>query len=195
MKDNMVTSFASFKYFIRKDMASQGRANFTKDFLFSAVFRFTVLLRFNEYLLNDRKPMLLRIIPYLWYKRLGLKVGYSIPFNVFDYGLGLVHYGLVIVNPDARIGTNCRIHAGVNIGGSAGFKSQGDTNFYAPVIGNNCYIGPGAKLFGSIKIGNDCVIGANAVVNKSFENNEVTIAGVPAKIISDKGSKGLVPKI
>lgn len=52
-----------------------------------------------------------------------------------------------------------------------------------PVIGDNCYIGPGAKLFGDIRIGNNVAIGANSVVNKSFEDN-VTIAGVPAKIVN-----------
>ena len=58
----------------------------------------------------------------------------------------------------------------------------------APIIGDNCFIGPGAKLFGKIKIGNNVAIGANAVVNKSFEDN-VTIAGVPAKIVNNIGTQ------
>ena len=35
-------------------------------------------------------------------------------------------------------------------------------------------------------------IGANAVVNKDILEEHVTVAGVPAKKISDKGSDGLV---
>ena len=58
----------------------------------------------------------------------------------------------------------------------------------APIIGDNCFIGPGAKLFGKIKIGDNVAIGANAVVNKSFGDN-VTIAGVPAKIVNNIGTK------
>ena len=50
------------------------------------------------------------------------------------------------------------------------------------------YIGPGAKLYGKITIGNNVAIGANAVVNKSFGSN-ITIAGIPAKIISNNGAK------
>ena len=57
----------------------------------------------------------------------------------------------------------------------------------APEIGDNCFIGPGAKIFGKIKIGDNVAIGANAVVNKSFGNN-VTIAGVPAKVVNNIGT-------
>lgn len=62
-------------------------------------------------------------------------------------------------------------------------------NGKAPTIGDNCFIGPGAKLFGDIKIGDNVAIGANAVVNKDFGDN-VTIAGVPAKVESKKGTNG-----
>ena len=62
-------------------------------------------------------------------------------------------------------------------------------NGKAPTIGDNCFIGPGAKLFGDIKIGDNVAIGANAVVNKDFGDN-VTIAGVPAKVVSKKGTNG-----
>lgn len=58
-----------------------------------------------------------------------------------------------------------------------------DINGKAPVIGNNVWIGPGAKLFGDITIGDNVMIGANSVVTKSFPDN-VRIAGIPAKIIS-----------
>ena len=43
-------------------------------------------------------------------------------------------------------------------------------------------------MFGKIIIGNNVAIGANAVVNKSFGDN-VTIAGVPAKIVNTTGTK------
>jgi serine O-acetyltransferase len=74
----------------------------------------------------------------------------------------------------------------VNIGTEAG-KSKA-----APTVGDNCYIGPGAKIFGEINIGPNTVIGANAVVNKSFPEGNQTIAGIPAKVISQKGSEDLL---
>lgn len=57
-----------------------------------------------------------------------------------------------------------------------------------PVIGDNCFICTGAKILGAVHLGNNVVVGANAVVVKSFLDDNVTIAGVPAKIISCKDS-------
>ena len=85
-----------------------------------------------------------------------------------------------MINANARIGSNCRIHVCVNIGADINDGSN------APSIGDNCYIGPGVKAYGDIKIGDNVGMGANAVVNKSFESN-LTIAGVPAKVISQVG--------
>lgn len=119
---------------------------------------------------------------------LGTKCGYSISRNCVDKGLSLAHIGPVVISSAAKIGENCRIHVGVNIGTAAGTTGQ------APTIGNNVYIGPGAKLFGPITIGNGVAIGANAVVNKSFEEDNVSIAGVPAKVINHTGSEGMLIK-
>ena len=55
-----------------------------------------------------------------------------------------------------------------------------------PIIGDNVWIGPGAKLFGKITVGDNTMIGANAVVCKSFSSGNCRIAGNPAKIISNK---------
>ena len=41
--------------------------------------------------------------------------------------------------------------------------------------------------FGEIKVGNNVAIGANAVVNKDIPDN-VTVGGIPAKIISQNSS-------
>lgn len=73
-----------------------------------------------------------------------------------------------------------RIHQGVNIG--VGYDG-------APRIGNNVWIGPGVKIFGNIEIANECAIGAGAVVNKSFYEKRISIAGVPARKISERGNR------
>ena len=112
---------------------------------------------------------------------MGYKLGFSISENVFDEGLSIAHYGTIIVNPSVKVGKNCRIHAGVNIGASVDGKS--------PMIGDNVYIGPGAKIFGGIILGNNIAVGANAVVNKSFPLGHCTIGGIPAHIISEKDSR------
>lgn len=47
-----------------------------------------------------------------------------------------------------------------------------------PVLSDFIFIGPGAKLFGDIKIGNGVRVGANAVVNRSVTENK-TVFGCP----------------
>ncbi len=59
---------------------------------------------------------------------------------------------------------------------------------YAPiVVGDNCYFGLGAKIFGPVNIGSNVTVGANAVVTKDIPDNAV-VGGVPAKILKIKES-------
>ena len=102
--------------------------------------------------------------------RKGKSLGFSMPPNCFGPGLSIAHCGTIVVNSAVRVGENCRIHVCVNIGTEAGFSDR------CPILGDNIYIGPGA----------------NAVVNKSFQEKNISIAGVPAKKISGRGSKGLL---
>ena len=57
------------------------------------------------------------------------------------------------------------------------------------------YIGVGVVIIGDVEIADNIVIGANAVVNKSFSEPGITIAGVPARKISDKSSEGLLIRV
>jgi serine O-acetyltransferase len=139
------------------------------------IWKFQRLLRKVEYYKNCKRGFLSKlyfVFIYGKFTRMSLKLGFSIPYNVIGPGLAIVHYGTIIISGYAKIGANLRIHADTNIG---------RTNGKAPVIGNNCYIGPGAKLYGGITLGNDIVVGANSVVNKSFVNDNIAIAGCPAR--------------
>ena len=49
-------------------------------------------------------------------------------------------------------------------------------NMGAPIIGDNVYIGAGAKIIGKIKVGNYVRIGANAVVTKDIPDNATVVA-------------------
>ncbi|MDA8136956.1 MAG: hypothetical protein M0T82_20250 [Desulfobacteraceae bacterium] len=53
-------------------------------------------------------------------------------------------------------------------------------------IGNNVYIGPGAKIFGKITIGNNVKIGANAVVYKDVPDNSLVVLSPGHTIIPRK---------
>jgi serine O-acetyltransferase len=190
----MIRDWSDFRTFVRADMISRGDTRPLRAFIFDPVARVTVLMRLNEYLINTGKPLVIRLIPLLWFRRLCVRLGFSIGPNIFDKGVAIVHYGLLVIDPSTRIGRNCRIHAGVNIGGAAQFVDPAEIHKYSPRIGHNVYIGPGAKLYGPIVIGDDCVIGANAVVTKSFPEPGLTLAGIPARVIGTGGSGERVRK-
>lgn len=186
----MISSLSDYREYVREDRKALNRTNRRFPFtLLDWPLRYQLILRRAEYYTNCKKGFLAKplvLFFQLRHRMFGNKCGYSIPLNTCGKGLILAHVGTVIINANAHVGEYCRIHAGVNIGTSAG---AGDK---APTIGNNVYIGPGAKLFGSITIADGIAIGANAVVNKSFTEPNVSIAGVPAKKISDNGSEGLL---
>ncbi|MFT3682733.1 MAG: hypothetical protein QM791_20920 [Ferruginibacter sp.] len=160
-------------------------------FLPANINNFKRLLRKAEYYKNVKKGFLNKLI-YAWikyrFKKISVRLGFSIPENVFGPGLTIPHYGTIVVNAKAKIGANCRIHACTNIGESGGVAG-------APVIGDNVYIGPGAKIYGSITIANNIAIAANAAVSKSFLTEHKVIGGIPAKEIGDIDIKRIIKHI
>ncbi len=89
----------------------------------------------------------------------------------------------VFIAGSAKIGKNAVIFQQVTIGSVIlpDSKSLG-----APTIGDNCYIGAGAKIVGRVKIGNNVRIGANAVVFKDVPDNSVVVVGEQRVITKDK---------
>lgn len=162
----------------RVAMGKTGKFNLFR-WLTDPLWKYQRMLRRREYLVNCKPKCglwgIVRKWNGFWFNRLGAKLGITIPPNCFDEGLYITHIGTIVVNHTARIGKNCVLNVCVNIG-----WRPGDSR--APHIGNNCYIGPGAKLFGEIDIGDNVKIGANSVVNKSFPDGNCTLVGVPAKL-------------
>ena len=157
----------------------------------NVIWKFQKTMRRLEYYTNCKKGELNKINILLLryrYKKISLKLGFSIPINVFGPGLSIVHYGTIVINSATKVGSNCRMHACVNIGASGGQKE-------APQMGDNIYIAPGAKIYGNIKIANNVAIGANAVVNKSFEEEGILLAGNPAKKIKEIDIKRIIKHI
>lgn len=184
----VIGSKEDYRFYLEADRVALNIGSWWPKYFSHDVWRFERHLRRVEYWKNCHRSRPLRPIYYFLYwrfRRLSLRLGYSIPPNVFGPGLSIAHPGTLIVNDAARIGENCRIHPGVTIGTAAGEEHA------APRIGKNAFIGPNAVILGPIEIGDDVAIGANAVVNRSFPENGVTLAGVPAKKVSDKGSRGL----
>lgn len=150
-----------------------------------------VTYRIGRWVRQDFKVPLVRSIlkaaTYLAHFFVAVVTKIEISFDVeIGGGLYIGHAGYIIINPQAVLGSNCNISSGVVIGEGGRSGERG-----TPVIGNRVYIAPGAKLFGPIVVGDDVAVGANAVVNDSVPENAV-VAGVPAKIVSYKGSKDFI---
>lgn len=145
-------------------------------------------MRYNEFYFNNsllakysHKSKFMKII-FMFFlilsnrklKRLAYKTGFQIPPNTIGAGLTIWHWGTIIINPYAKIGRGCILNSSIIIG----HKQNG----LAPHIGDNCFIGGGAKVIGNITIGDNVIIAPNAVVVKDVPSNCI-VAGVPAKII------------
>ena len=71
-------------------------------------------------------------------------------------------------------------------------RSGHGENYGMPVIGDDVYIAPGAKLFGKIRVGDNVKIGANAVVHRDVPDNAV-VASPGFQIVSLKGNRRRAP--
>lgn len=135
-------------------------------------------MRYCEYHLNNN-GVWHKVMVKLWLNRLrkvSRITGFQIPPNTIGPGLTIWHWGPIIINPKVRIGENCTLNPMVIIG----HKNEGEE---APKIGNNVFIGGGAKIIGSITIGDNVSIAPNAVVVKDIECNCV-VGGVPSRLLT-----------
>jgi len=94
-------------------------------------------------------------------------------------GIFLDHATGLVVGETAVIGDDVSMLHDVTLGGTG--KDHGDRH---PKIANGVLIGAGAKIIGNIEIGRCARVAAGSVVLKSVPNN-VTVAGIPAKIVGD----------
>ena len=182
----MIKNKEDLRRYLRQDQIALGMMRRRRPSPFAdEVWRFERQLRQTEYRVNCARGPVgkgLAILSRLRYHRFCVKLGFHLPLNVFDEGLSIAHYGALIVNSRARVGKNCRIHAMVVIGATNGDPA-------APVIGDNVYIGAGAKIIGNIRVADNVAIGAGAVVVRSIDEPGTTWGGVPARKISERDSR------
>lgn len=195
----MIQSKEDLDFYLEADRIALGRSNrsslrdsiVTRFIVPDEVWEFEKLLRKCEYLRNchhDKLSLLRFALLRRRLHRYQLMLGFYVSTNIFGPGLSISHPGTIIVNGAARVGANCRVHPGLTIGTEAGYDDR------APHLGDNVYIGPGVKIFGQIEIADNIAIGANSVVNRSFTEPGITIAGVPARKVSDKDSSKYIIK-
>ena len=139
-----------------------------------------VVYRFGRCIEEFKTPIIshiLKLIAFLLFKWMEIITGISLPASAqIGKGFYVGHFGGIILHSDVKMGENCSVGPGVVVG------TRGGGNRGTPVIGNNVYIGVGAKILGPIKIGDNAKIGANAVVLDDVPDN-ATVVGIPAKMI------------
>ncbi len=96
-------------------------------------------------------------------------------------GIFLDHATGVVVGETAVIEDDVSMLHGVTLGGTG--KEHEDRH---PKIRRGVMIGAGAKILGNIEVGHCARVAAGSVVVKSVPNN-VTVAGVPAKVVGTAG--------
>lgn len=134
------------------------------------VYQYIKRMRKTEYHYALRDNNLFHWIGYVWWKhrknKLGRVLNLDMGEGAFDSGLYIAHTNIIVGS--AQIGKNCKLHGQNCIGSGA-------------VIGDDCELWVGAKVFGPCKLANRITVAAGAVVVDSFEEEGITVAGIPAR--------------
>jgi len=117
--------------------------------------------------------------------------------------------GDITLGDHSNLGFHCEIFSGstVTVGAHALFAAQvylvgGGHAFEASdaavieqprtshgiLLGENVWLGTGAKVLDGVRIGKDVVVGAGAVVNADLPDGAIA-AGVPARVLRSRGDK------
>jgi serine O-acetyltransferase len=179
----MIQSKIDLQYYNSTDMAFYFQyskrdriiAKLTQDPVYLIV-KYIRYLRKEEYFYNVRHDFLGKFLHLFYFRKkniLGNKLGFKIPKNCFGPGLTIYHHGCIIINENARIGSNCCLHGNNCIG------NDGKTDI-APQVGNHLDLGFGASIIGNVSLCNNIRVGANAVVVHSHPKNNITLVGIPA---------------
>ena len=132
---------------------------------------------------NECKFRPLKLYYTLRLKRMSHKTHIQIPARTkIGEGFYIGHSGMVVINPDAELGKNMNVAAGVTIGMENRGKRMG-----APKFAGNCWIGANAVVVGNIHIGEDVLIAPLAYVNFDVPSHSIVI-GNPARIIEKENA-------
>lgn len=180
----MITNKQTLQLYLDADKFALGINRHLPRPFTDSIWRYERTLRYYEYHKNVGNKFRRYIYSLLLTIR-GERLGFTISGNCFGPGLRINHHGLLIVNAKTRIGKWCDVHQGVNIGENGYLDEQGKVVSEVPSLGDYCFIGPGAKIFGGCKIGDNVRIGANAIVNKDVPSNN-TAFGNPMQTHMNK---------
>ena len=144
--------------------------------------KYMTIFRLTQYFRKRNRPLFYFF--FLWLRRLKFKYGFDISYRTqIGKGFYIGHFGTVVIHGDTIIGDNCNISQGITFGVSNSGRYIG-----VPQIGNNVFVGPGACIFGAIRIGNHVTIGANAVVTEDVPDHHTVLSSKTTTIERDLSS-------
>ncbi|MFV1984295.1 MAG: serine O-acetyltransferase [Thiohalomonadales bacterium] len=91
----------------------------------------------------------------------------------------LIHTGNIHIHPLSVIGDRCGIQQDVTLGTNM-------ERYGAPIIGNDVYIGAGAKILGPVTVGDGARVASNSLVITDVPPGATAI-GVPARMMKYTG--------
>lgn len=149
--------------------------NYLSPFLFFKGYHALQAHRIAHVLWKDNRTMLASYIQGRCSTGLNVDIH---PAARIGEGIMLDHASGIVIGETTVIDDDVSMLQGVTLGGTG--KMTGDRH---PKIRNGVLIGAGAKILGNIEIGEGAKVGAGSVVLKNVPAH-VTVAGVPAKIIT-----------
>lgn len=137
----------------------------------------------RDRIINEKNGMI-RKFHMIAYHRLQVRYNCEIPITAIVPNDTIFPHGLngILISKGAKIGQGCTIFQQVTIGSNTLKDSK---SIGSPIIGNNVYIGAGAKIIGGVKIGNNVRIGANAVVVEDIPDNSTVVIPKNKVILHD----------
>lgn len=146
-----------------------------------------VAVRFGQWTLQQPRVLRLVLDPLYVLLNLYIEVFWGIEISrhaQIGPGLHISHFGGITISPLATIGRHCNLSQSITIGVAGHGEREG-----APVIGDDVYIAPGARVFGKIRIGNNVKIGANAVVYRDIPENAVVALDPGFQVLNYRGNR------
>lgn len=175
----MITTYKDLQEYLDADKKALGITKSRPDLFGDEIWKLERLLRFTEFIYNIKgnNPLLKILSRFMLYRLRSrfAKRCCEIPINCIGPGLCIWHGFNIIINPQAKIGSNFGISANCNVG---------HAHDKVPIIGNNVTMSFGSKVLGGISICNNVTIGAGALVLKDICTEYCTVGGVPAKILT-----------
>lgn len=131
------------------------------------ILRFLKLMRKCDYYANGSKNTLLFLFYKIKYSRTSQRLGFSIDYTSFGYGLVIPHYGTIVVGGPNKIGNFAVLHTCTCIAG-------GGKN-----IGDGLYLSTGSQIVGNVKIGDNVTVATHSLVLSDCVANTL-VAGSPS---------------